>query len=481
MMDSRYTKSFYTKASWRNYCIYFTIFILCLTLTKRVEANSEPTLNEPVDPQINENQKCQPTASYLCTIESYTTIQPFNNSLGHRSLAEANAELFKYSYLFAHAPCNYSIQLFLCSLYLPVCVTQVDHQLLPCRDECELARSNCASFLRNANQEWPEAWNCNKFPYQREDRLCVINNQPKPEKTRPTEPSSVVIANTDTDITMQPPIDHIALMNFNSSMPLKPNKSPCALGLFDCQMSERPLCIDQSYVCNGKSDCILNGNVSNIDELDCPGKCRNGGIFCDNKCQDASAVCNGMVDCSSAIDEQCREFFADRKTETFDTTSVIVSLVGIFTITTMLVLSIYKLWSHQSCTNDDKPYYSQTEVPDEEVGPQSLEPAKVDSFNHKSHYEQPVDHQQLEISTSIRYPIYNEPAYSVQTKITGDYERVNVGGYSGASSVYAYGVYNPIDDSPAPPPPTPAPEIYSTGPITLYENVTCPNDMDLLS
>lgn len=124
------------------------------------------------------NDGCQKPTTQICNIEKYQTAHPFTNILGHPTLTEAEAELHKYGYLTHQQPCGSEIRLFLCSLYVPVCVidptTTNRNVLRPCRDECEKARGACRMALAMTNQTWPVEWDCKNFRYQAEDKLCVI-------------------------------------------------------------------------------------------------------------------------------------------------------------------------------------------------------------------------------------------------------------------------------------------------------------------
>ena len=86
--------------------------------------------------------------------------------------------------------CSPDIQLFLCSIYVPVC-TILETPIPPCRSLCESARA-CETLMKNYDFHWPENLECSKFPVQKEDVLCVAKNNtsstPSPVASRKTMP-----------------------------------------------------------------------------------------------------------------------------------------------------------------------------------------------------------------------------------------------------------------------------------------------------
>lgn len=393
------------------------------------------TLNVPSETIFQPT--CQAVNSPLCKIDSYLTVQPFTNTLGHQTLDAALADMYKYGYLFAKEPCRSKIQLFLCSLYAPVCVTQtiLDRLLLPCRDDCEEAQQACKSDLAVFNASWPTEWDCKKFNYHSQDKLCVINNA------------------MDTHIVTEPP------PNFTPDESIynrtHENDTICTKDLFDCRLRDQSrnmnaLCIDHSLVCDGKKDCVIEGidDEKALDEIGCEKNCTEGGLYCDGKCLDKADICNGKVDCSSGTDEQ----------NCYDYPAGLIQLM-------LLIVTLYTLYSLIKCIipKPDKKVSSEHDCKTEAT----LEP-KFDGVHTNitetidSVAPNPCYHNFL---TQQRSPIYQELIYSIGTR--SDYERVNVGGYSGASSVYGgcYGAFNPpslVDEKvmrepPAAPPPTPLP------------------------
>lgn len=81
------------------------------------------------------------------------TIYP--NLLRHLSQEEASLELYTYFPLLK-ANCSDDIQLFLCSMYVPVC-NPLNHALPPCRSLCNSARK-CEDIMQKFGYAWPESF-----------------------------------------------------------------------------------------------------------------------------------------------------------------------------------------------------------------------------------------------------------------------------------------------------------------------------------
>lgn len=404
------------------------------------------------------NQRCQPFETDLCNIHSYSTVQPFRNTLGHTNIAAAEQELHKHFFLFRNERCKSKIQLFLCSLYFPVCVNstmyQLEDLLRPCRDDCEEARRICRPSLQLANLTWPAEWNCSNFRYSLDDPLCVINNA----KTSTPSPDSL-------PATTYLPALGDSKPTLSDELPKSISSDTfCDKELFDCHLLDpatnmKALCIEPSWVCDGKRDCVINGTTTmteGLDELDCDKKCPEGGLFCDGRCISPSEICDGKLDCSSNLDEQDCDTSTNGPTIKF----LFQAVLFLFMVILMVCLVSKLLRAKQEETvsdnrseeNIDKAHY---QLPQQEIGNQTFLPADLIAQSIDDGISRHFEH-----SHSLhRNHIYHEPAYSISTR--SDYERLINGGYSGASSVYAsYATCHPdyLKEPPAPPPPTPAPQ-----------------------
>ncbi|XP_047453730.1 uncharacterized protein LOC125015804 [Mugil cephalus] len=102
---------------------------------------------------------CQTLTVPLCKELHYTeTLLP--NILGHQTQNDADQELRQY-YPLVRVGCSPHLKPFLCSVYLPKCVSGQAQS--PCRTLCEQARSSCEGLLNKSGMQWPEALNCEAF------------------------------------------------------------------------------------------------------------------------------------------------------------------------------------------------------------------------------------------------------------------------------------------------------------------------------
>lgn len=462
------------------YCflIYNTLLILI------AQASSSGNVL-PVDPHFSISQKCQHFESILCNIDSYSTVQPFRNTLGHTKIEEAVRDLHKFYFLFQDQRCRSKIQLFVCSLFAPVCVNStmypLDNLLLPCRDDCEEAQVICAPSFSLAKETWPKEWNCTKFNYSKDDPLCVINNAKSSTPGLEANPPHTSYTGPPLDTRPQPVEEVVKPLSVETY---------CDGDLFDCRLLDpsrnmKALCIDPNWVCNGKKDCVINGTSSmteGLDESDCDKKCIDG-LYCDDRCISTAEICDGKMDCSLGLDEQnCN---GPTSGPSIDLTQVILSL-SIVILVVCLVMK--QLKSKNKSPQSEVQSENQIEKPScYSIGGQERRLHTEPVCPIENSIDQPIDISgRFDHSHSIqRLAMYPEPAYSISTR--SDYERLNVGGYSGASSVYAYATFHhphsldilkappdelkeppdELKEPPAAPPPTPTPQqIWSSGSIT---------------
>ena len=118
--------------------------------------------------------RCEPITIPICREIPYN-MTIFPNLMGHTSQDEASSEAYQYFPLIK-VNCSADIQLFLCSMYAPVC-TILERPLPPCRSLCESARQ-CEKLMQKFGFPWPASFECSKFPVAGGvDELCVGQNR----------------------------------------------------------------------------------------------------------------------------------------------------------------------------------------------------------------------------------------------------------------------------------------------------------------
>lgn len=375
---------------------------------------------------------CQSVETPLCDIPGYMTVQPFNNSFGHTSLTEAIAELHKYGFLFQKEVCRTKIKLFLCSLYAPVCPTPstiLDKLLLPCRDDCEEARKNCLPSLQEVHDSWSQYWECERFNYHKDDKLCVMDTNQ--HQSLPPPPLLTPVTSVSSDI-------------------VTTSETKCAEDLFDCRLRDPTtnmqfLCIEKSFVCDGKKDCSINGTQDGqegLDEANCGLGCPEEHVFCYDRCVSKKDLCIGKTDCESVlVDQHCSQ-----KPELVENNITIVQLlifIGVLSLVLALVILKITDVSCHRCKNyfdDDKKSEIAENSPHIEI--------VVNQQFYQSFIE-PTDNSPPKPCTNSIAGIYQE--YS------SEYEVLNRG-QSGNSSIYNGDPFSELEGRiPPAPPPTPAP------------------------
>uniref|UniRef100_A0A8C4N7W1 Secreted frizzled-related protein 5 n=1 Tax=Eptatretus burgeri TaxID=7764 RepID=A0A8C4N7W1_EPTBU len=136
-----------------------------------------------------------PTDLRLCQSVGYTTMR-LPNLLEHESLPEVLQQAGSWVPLLTRR-CHPDTQLFLCSLFAPVCL---DRPIFPCRSLCEAVRDSCAPVMESFGFPWPEMLRCNRFPLDND--LCMTmqfakTKQPRPGKVSPMLPPLTVTMHVD--------------------------------------------------------------------------------------------------------------------------------------------------------------------------------------------------------------------------------------------------------------------------------------------
>ncbi|XP_044742418.1 frizzled-7-B [Chrysoperla carnea] len=103
-------------------------------------------------------------------IQYNETIMP--NILKHTKQEAAGLEVHQFFPL-VKVKCSPDLQLFLCSVYTPVC-TILENPIPPCRSLCISARNGCESLMVKFGFPWPSHLECSLFPEP--PQMCVGEN-----------------------------------------------------------------------------------------------------------------------------------------------------------------------------------------------------------------------------------------------------------------------------------------------------------------
>ncbi|KAF7700881.1 secreted frizzled-related protein 1b [Silurus meridionalis] len=130
----------------------------------------------------------------LCHGIGYTQML-LPNLLEHESMTEVKQQASSWVPL-VHRRCHAGTQVFLCSLFAPVCLEKAVH---PCRKLCESVRDACSPIMEAFGFIWPEMLNCSRFPLEEKEICISTNNTETHEESEQTPacPPCDIKMNTD--------------------------------------------------------------------------------------------------------------------------------------------------------------------------------------------------------------------------------------------------------------------------------------------
>ncbi|KAM8976648.1 secreted frizzled-related protein 2-like [Pelodytes ibericus] len=113
--------------------------------------------------------KAIPSSMNLCHAVGYSEMR-LPNLLGHDTMKEVLQQAGSWVPLLTKQ-CHADTKKFLCSLFAPVCLSDLEEAVYPCRSLCEAVRDGCTPVMAAFGFPWPEMFNCTQFPLGYE--LCV--------------------------------------------------------------------------------------------------------------------------------------------------------------------------------------------------------------------------------------------------------------------------------------------------------------------
>ncbi|XP_068122651.1 secreted frizzled-related protein 2-like [Hyperolius riggenbachi] len=113
--------------------------------------------------------KAVPSSMTLCNGVGYSEMR-LPNLLGHDTMKEVLQQAGSWVPLLTKQ-CHPDTKKFLCSLFAPVCLSDLEEAVHPCRSLCEEVRDGCTPVMAAFGFPWPEMFNCTQFPEGNE--LCV--------------------------------------------------------------------------------------------------------------------------------------------------------------------------------------------------------------------------------------------------------------------------------------------------------------------
>jgi hypothetical protein len=151
--------------------------------------------------------------------------------------------------------CNKDTQLFLCSLFAPVCVEQA--AIYPCRSLCESVKQSCSIKMLSYGYQWPEMFNCSKFP--EDNGLCI---QSPNQQTSSLSTTEISLIPTTTTITTTPTT---TIKAFKSTTKInKSNKKVLSQTCHGCEENNTLSSMNNMVTSYCNSDLVIRGRIPGI-------------------------------------------------------------------------------------------------------------------------------------------------------------------------------------------------------------------------
>ncbi|XP_063776588.1 secreted frizzled-related protein 2 [Pseudophryne corroboree] len=115
------------------------------------------------------NCKPIPATLLLCHDIEYPNMR-LPNLLGHETMKEVLQQASSWIPLI-QKQCHRDTKKFLCSLFAPVCIDDLDETIKPCRSLCEQVKDSCAPVMSAFGFPWPDMLDCSRFP--QDNDLCI--------------------------------------------------------------------------------------------------------------------------------------------------------------------------------------------------------------------------------------------------------------------------------------------------------------------
>ena len=120
----------------------------------------------------------------------------FPNFQNHRGQRKAARIINQFIPLFK-AGCSPDLKFFVCSYYAPVCNT-LGRLIKPCKSLCESAKNGCRTVMERFGYAWPSQLDCDKFPDNLKQEICIGRNNSRTTLAGPNKPSPTQIVETKT-------------------------------------------------------------------------------------------------------------------------------------------------------------------------------------------------------------------------------------------------------------------------------------------
>ncbi|XP_067888864.1 secreted frizzled-related protein 2-like [Heterodontus francisci] len=161
----------------------FLLLPICSVLTLR----SSEAEAMSFAPEFSEFRRtdCKPIphSMALCHGVGYSEMR-LPNLLGHESIKEVLQQAGSWVPLL-NKQCHSDTRKFLCSLFAPICLSELQVSIQPCRSLCQAVRDSCTPVMSAFGFPWPDMLDCNRFPVDND--LCIPSATLEEERVRQEE------------------------------------------------------------------------------------------------------------------------------------------------------------------------------------------------------------------------------------------------------------------------------------------------------
>ncbi|NP_990104.2 secreted frizzled-related protein 2 precursor [Gallus gallus] len=148
----------------RRLCALLLLASQCLGSTAGLFPFGEPDFSYK-----RSNCKPIPAPMLLCRGIEYQSMR-LPNLLGHETVQEVLEQASTWIPL-VQKQCHPDTRKFLCSLFAPVCIDDLDEIIQPCHSLCEEVKESCAPVMSAFGFPWPDMLDCSRFP--KDNDLCI--------------------------------------------------------------------------------------------------------------------------------------------------------------------------------------------------------------------------------------------------------------------------------------------------------------------
>ena len=189
---------------------------MCRQITKRKTFSSSAVLLSlvffiAVGLSTTKAAKCQKIKIPMCLNIGYNmTHMP--NFLTQESQDEATIKVHEFQPLVA-VQCYPHLLFFLCSVFAPMCSTEINEPIYACRSMCEAAKKGCQPVMQKFGFDWPDTLDCKRLPKEGDSR-----SRSDPKRLCMSAPNSETPGVNSSEILKKLLNDNVALQKYLQSL-----------------------------------------------------------------------------------------------------------------------------------------------------------------------------------------------------------------------------------------------------------------------